>query len=161
MTETIKWIVPTVWYFLFFILCLNLLGLWLWCLTSLSTIVQLYHCGLFYWWRKPKYQDKSTDLSHVTDSIVRNLHLLVKFINYKQSKFVKLLILLWNGECLVTAEEFTITLGCLQILGRCCPLNINIQITTQIIITFSTIKVSSSQQQYWTVLVYRINSNKY
>ena len=35
----------------------------LWCLTSLSTISQLY------WWRKWEYAEKTTDLSQVTDKL--------------------------------------------------------------------------------------------
>jgi hypothetical protein len=42
----------------------------LWCLMPLSTIVQLFCGGQFYWWRKP---EKTTDLYFSTGSITKVL----------------------------------------------------------------------------------------
>jgi hypothetical protein len=55
----------------------------LWCLASLSTIFQLYSRCQFYWWRKPEYPEKTTDLSQVTDKLY---HLVIIEYSFKQNK---------------------------------------------------------------------------
>ena len=47
--------------------------IWVWLICFMvfnaTFIFQLYHGSQFYWWRKPEYPEKTTDLSQVTDKL--------------------------------------------------------------------------------------------
>jgi hypothetical protein len=52
-------IIKTVWFVTFGVMMLN---------TTFNNISVISYGGQFYWWRKSKYPEKTTDLSQVTDT---------------------------------------------------------------------------------------------
>jgi hypothetical protein len=68
-----------------------------WYLTPISTIFQCYGGSQFYWWRKPEYPEKTTNLSQVTD---KPYHIMLYWIHFTWMGFKLTTLVVIGTDCI-------------------------------------------------------------
>ena len=82
----------------------NLVRFGLWCLTSSSTSFKLFRGCQFYWWRKPDYLDKTSELLQVTDK-----HDHIMCFEYTRIKLTTSVVLCTDFRGSYKSNYYTIT----------------------------------------------------
>jgi hypothetical protein len=78
-----------------------------------NLIFQLYRDGQFYWWRKPEYQEKTINLSQVTDELY---HIMLYRVHFQQKSGTRKSVFLFKIllKLLVIIFQKYMTVQCVE-----------------------------------------------